>query len=71
LVRKDGIAVKTNIINIHKTDGKSMKMAKGLYAASFREVDAASLAEGIIPADTELVDVSKFIANQPLHYSKP
>ena len=68
LVRQDRIAVKTNIINVHKVNGKSVEMAKNLYVARFGKLEATSLAQGIIPADTELVDISRFIVNQSLNY---
>lgn len=69
LVRLDRKQVRVNIINIHQDNKQTVEIAKDLYVASFGHIDAACLDYGIIPADTELVDISAYVINHQLYYS--
>lgn len=69
LVRLDKRPVQTSVINIRNGEKKAVGIAKNLYLAKFGHIDTTGLEYGIIPVDTELVDISSYIVNQQLHYS--
>lgn len=69
LVRLDKAPVKINVVNIQSGQQQPGAVVKGLYMARFGQIDTKGLDCGIIPADTELVDISSFILNQALQYS--
>ncbi|WP_026766467.1 DUF5672 family protein [Selenomonas ruminantium] len=69
LVRLDKKPVITEAINIQKENGGDIAIADKLYIARFGQIDTKGLDYGIIPADTELLDISAYIVNQHLQYT--
>ena len=58
-----------NIINVLQDSHQPVEIAQELYVAKFGQIDTTGLDYGIIPADTELVDISSYIINQQLCYT--
>lgn len=69
LIRQDKTASKMNIINVHKSDRHSVKIATRLRVARFGDFDTKELTYGLIPSDNVLVDISNVIVNLPLKYT--
>ncbi len=69
LVRRGGFAKYMITIRGCGQGEKKSKICDSLYIARFGDIDERSLGNGVIPADTEVTDISGYAVEQQLRYS--